>query len=311
MNTIHEKFKTINEIKAWQSKGVVGAFIPDLDIDLYHHPECPGISNSSIGKVANEGTLADLHEYRTRKHEPKDWGDYGNAVHAAILQPELFRDKYTHLPEFFTVEDKENGGTKLVTSNFALKEGKNLASIAEAQGKIILRYSEYQGILKSVENVKKHKNAKAFLIDGEGVVEGSCFWVDESSGMLCKTRPDRLLSYAVVEIKTTESASPRAFKYSVEDYGYHRQGAFQIDGVRAAMGLNPEYFVIVAIEKKPPYKVACYVVNARAIQKGRTEYSESLLKIKEAESTNLWPGYNEDLYALDLPERAYEEKINV
>lgn len=273
-------------------------FHADLDIDLYHHPECPGVSNSGLSLVLNE-TLADYQEYKRSKPEPKDWGNYGNAVHTAILQPQLFQDKYTHLPEFFGTGESRR------PSNFALKEGKDKKAFAEAEGKICLRFEEYQAILKSVENVKAHKYANKFLLEGEGIVEGSCFWRDEKTGVLCKTRPDRLLPEIVVEIKTTEDPSPKEFARSVFKYGYHRQGAFQLDGVRACLRTNPKFFVIVAIGKKAPYHVVTHVIQAQAIERGRAEYQYALTHIKQAQETNVWPGFEEKLHELDLPEWAY------
>lgn len=289
---------TAAQVAEWSSKPHDGGFAPDLDIDVYHDPACPGVSNSGI-KLVHEGTLLDLKEYKTQKPEPKDWGNYGNAVHTAILQPELFEIKYTSLPQFFTVRGEKR------PSNFVLKEGKDFREAAEAQGKVCLRYDEMQGVIRSLENTMDHPFAMKFLREDSGIIEGSCFWKDPKTGVLCKTRPDRLLKDIVVEIKTTEDPSPEWFNKSVVNFGYHRQGAFQLDGVRAAMGLDPKYFVIVAIGKKAPYHVVTHVINARAVAKGREEYQHVLTKIKFAQDTDTWEGYPKELHSLDLPEWAY------
>lgn len=290
------KFNTLEEIQSWQRNGVVAGFVPDLDIDLYHHPECPGANKSLLDQV--ELSPAHALEYRSRKPEPKDWGDLGNAVHTAILQPELFAAKFIHLDEGVT---------------FAMKDGKAKKEEAAEKGQICLRYQDYQDALGMVESVKRHPRARSFLYDGEAVVEGSAFWVDPDTGMLCKTRPDRLREDGIVtEIKTTVSAAPRDFAQSLRAYRYHVQGAFQLDGVRAVMNRDPKYFVIVAIEKKAPYAVNVFAIEAPAVELGRRAYKKNLATLKECQEKNHWPctgkDYSEEILPLDLPTWVYENE---
>lgn len=293
---------TIEQVKTYlenviQAQGK--AFLPDLNIDLYHHPECPGWSNTALGQINK--TPANLKAYKSKKSDPKDWGDVGNAVHTGLLEPDFFAKKYTSLPETVIRDGVE------MKCNFATKEGKAFAAQAEAEGKIIVNHSDWADILGMIAAVKAHPEANQLITEGEGIVEGSMFWTDPDTKLLCKTRPDRIRKDGiVVELKTTKDASEKGFRYALEDFRYHVQGSFQMDGSRECLGLDPKYFVVIAVEKTLPYNVAVYAIAARAISFGRGLYKQNLAAIKHCEETNTWPGYPTGINTLDLSERAYE-----
>ncbi len=291
-----ENMKTLEDLKTWEAKGIVGGLVMDLDIDVYHHPECPGYSKTSLDKI--EDSPASLVSYRKRMHEPRDWGQLGNAAHVAILQPKLFEEKYVKLGEGL---------------NFAMKEGKSAKIEAEEQGKIILRHEPYLDVLGMRDAVEKHPYAKRFLLDGEAIVEGSAFWVDPDSKVLCKTRPDRFrLDGVVAELKTTENAKKFAFQRSIVDYRYAVQAAFQMDGMRIGADYTAGYFCIIAIEKEAPYHINVFPIQPQAIEWGRRQYKRNLQQIVSCEIEGNWPArskhYPSEMIPLDLPNYVYEQE---
>lgn len=291
------KFNTIDELKTWQANGVVAGFVPNLEIDLYHHPECPGYSKTSLDKI--EESPAALRTYKEQPPEPKDWGNVGNAVHTAILEPNLFEGKYVRL---------ERG------LNFAMKAGKDAKAQAESEGKVILKHDDYESVLGMREAAKSHKFAKEFLYAGDGITEGSAFWVNPETGVLCKTRPDRFRDDLVtVEIKTTDDASKFWFQRAIAEYRYAVQAAFQLDGMRECIGKSAKYFVIVAIEKKAPYHIMTYVIEPQAVEYGRRQYLKNLEQIKACQFSGVWPRfsdhYPEELMTMDLPNYLYEREL--
>lgn len=296
------KSTTIQEVIS-KLEGSQTAQFNALDIDVYHTPSCPGWSKTALDKA--QKSLAHLHSYKTRPQKPRNWGDVGNAVHTALLEPDTFLARYTHLPE--TIEKKQKDGSLLtVKPTFAMTEGKALKEEAEAAGKTILGWDDWCDVQGMVAKALQHKYARDFILNGQGVAEASLFWRDPHTGVLCKTRPDRFREDGiVVEVKTTEDASPDSFWSTFKKLRYNVQAAFQMDGIREVTGSAPKYFVIIAIEKEHPYNVAVYTVEPEDIDEGRGQYRYNLEMIKSAETTGSWPGYPEEIQKLTRPNRAY------
>jgi hypothetical protein len=145
--------------------------------------------------------------------------------------------------------------------------------------------------------------AAAYLLGLPGRAETTHMWVDEISGLQCKCRPDWLLDDGsmIVDLKTTEDASPRGFQKSIAQWRYHIQASFYLDGLQHATGKRPEQFVFIAVEKKPPYVCAVYVADAQMIEIGRDTARRDLDKLNVCKAADYWPGYSDQVEVINLP----------
>ena len=77
------------------------------------------------------------------------------------------------------------------------------------------------------------------------------------TGLQCKCRPDWISADGgiLVDLKTTEDASPREFQRSIAKWRYHVQAGWYMAGIEAAYGTRPSGFIFIAVEKKPPFAV--------------------------------------------------------
>lgn len=255
--------------------------------DAYHSGE--GISKSGLDLIAR----SPLHYWskyldpQREQHEPTPAMMLGTAIHSAVLEPELFASDYLVMPKF----DRR---TKDGKADFE-------AFMAEAEGKTIISADDYAACVDIQRNVRTHPAAQTLMKDGEP--ELSVFWTDEETGVLCKCRPD-WMNYnlnVIVDVKSTEDASPEGFQRSIAKYGYHVQAAWYLDGFKAATGYAPKAFVFAAIEKKRPYATAFYYADAEMIELGRILYRERLNTYAECLKRNLWPGYPQQLQEISLP----------
>jgi hypothetical protein len=121
--------------------------------------------------------------------------------------------------------------------------------------------------------------------------ERSVFWSRGFDGygdlnMRCKARCDAIVEVGesdcfVVDLKTCTSASPhraggdQPFGAAVYNYGYHLQAAHYVEGVKAATGMNVTGFVIVAVEKTPPYIVRVYNLGDAWLEHGRKALAQA------------------------------------
>ena len=218
----------------------------------------------------------------------------GTAIHTAVLEPETFLDRYVILPEGIDRRTKDG------KAEYAILEGK-----AEAKGAQLLPYADFDKVMAIKSACHTHPMAKQLFRDGKA--EMSVFWTDEETGVLCKCRPDWLLggdNPAILDLKSTEDASPDGFTRSAYKYRYHVQAAWYLDGLEAALGVKPDVFMFLAVEKSAPYAPAFYYADDAMITAGRAEYRRLLRLFAKCQSENDWPGYPTKLQALTLPKWA-------
>lgn len=261
--------------------------VTDLSNAEYH--SLPEVSKSQLDEMAR--SPAHFHARCIEKlvaREETDAMRIGTALHTAVLEPERFVSDYVVRPKY----DRRT------------KEGK-LASDAfnrEHADKTKLDDDDHALVLAMSHAIANHR-AATLLFERSPLREVSYFWRDEDTGVECRCRPDAVLDggRVLVDLKTTEDASPRGFARSIANYGYHRQAAFYLDGVEAVTGVRPEAFVFVAVEKTAPYVVGVYALDIDSIELGRRSIRRDLEALAKCRATNKWPGYCDAIEMISAP----------
>lgn len=166
----------------------------------------------------------------------------------------------------------------------------------------ILNPEQWKTIHAMRDALMAHPAANALLTGVPGEAEKSVYWIDATTGVLCRCRPDWWRDdNLIVDLKTTEDASPEGFARSIAKFRYDVQDAFYTDGVQQATGKRPKAFVFIAVEKKPPYGVGVYVLDAETKDLGRAQYQHDLRVYAECVRTGEWPGYGDKIQTISLP----------
>lgn len=166
------------------------------------------------------------------------------------------------------------------------------------------------------EALMAHPAACAALTGGTGVAERSVYWTDEATGELCRCRPDwwRLDIGVIVDLKTTEDASPEGFAKSIAGWRYDVQHPFYLDGVNTMrrqykpaeldlpMPKEVRAFIFVAVEKKFPYAVGVYALDSDSVDVGRALIRRDLATWAECRQRDVWPGYGDAVQTITLPQ---------
>jgi exodeoxyribonuclease VIII len=250
----------------------------DLSNDKYH--AAAGISKSGLDLIARSPYL-----YRHRQVvEQTKAMLIGSAVHCAVLEPATFPHRYTVAP---SADGRTKAGKEL------------LARFAEDNaGKTILPAGDYDQVVAMANATWRHPAARNILTGGQA--EMSIF--KDHHGALCKVRPDWITEDLLVDVKTTQDASPDAFSKACWNYRYHVQAALYLDVANAAMADRFSSFVFIAIEKPAPFQVAVYVADAAMVEAGRVVYHRDLATYRKCVETDTWPGINEGKIAsIGLP----------
>lgn len=268
------------------AKKLIGKVI--MSNDEYH--SSAGISKSALDTVAKSPRhyWARYVDPSRKPEQPTAAMAFGTAVHMAVLEPEAFAKTYVAEP---------------VGIDRRTKEGKAAAAEFEAAnaGRIVLKADDFARCQAVAAAVRAHPLAGAFLANGEA--EASFFAKDPETGALVKCRPDWISANGkvVVDLKTTEDASPAGFGRSAGSFRYHVQAAWYTDVLDLANKIRPEHFVFLAVEKSPPYAVGVYYCDEATLAAGRELARRDLAALLECQRLESWPDYGTDAMPLQVP----------
>jgi len=206
----------------------------------------------------------------------------GTAVHTFFLENNKFHDEYIFRPEGL---------------NARTKEGKEW--MKENEGKKILSY-EWKENLELMNESIMNSPAK-IIYNNDNYSELSFFW-DDLYGIRGKCRPD-CLSYNgrfVLDLKTTQDASPKGFQKSIGAFGYHIQAAWYLRGLRK-LGVKVDEFLFVAIEKTAPFCVGVYRADKEMLEEGEKKVEEALNIIQQCNRSRHWADYTPEILDISLP----------
>lgn len=266
-----------------------------VPIETYHAHS--SINNSSIGLVLR--SPAHFKAARDYPPEPSRAMIYGNAIHTAVLQPELLLETYRppapSCPKGRTKAEKSAYQDWLDTGEL---DEYQLQYPTSAQQ---LTQSEWDRLDPMVARLREEPEADFLL--GLGAPESTFVSKDPISGLWRRCRPDVTgeARNLLVDLKSTRDARPLPFSRTIFDYGYYRQAAFYLDTVNEALGEQVVTgFAFVAIEKEPPYGVGTFVLDQADIERGREENHRALAKLAWCVDNDTWPGYANRIQAIGM-----------
>ncbi len=250
-------------------------------------PEYARMSSAINWSSLKQMDTSPLHyvHYRAKPMDDNANLRVGRAAHCAILEPEMFATEYVLWP-------KRRAG----------KDWTEFKELHELNGNAILNQTEYDLALALRDAFHLHPVANNYLRDSTHR-EVSITWTDAATGLECKARPDLVTADTLVDIKTAANHTLDGFGRAAGSYAYHTQLAWYLDSLRE-IDDRPRRVVLVAIEKKPPHDVACYVVTDDLISIGRRHYRALLDRLVECQRTNSWPGVAPAETDLQIPDWA-------
>lgn len=258
---------------------------PDIENDAYHAG--PGISKSGLWTIY---TKTPAH-YRFAEREENPAFDFGTACHFAILEPQKFEASVMRGP----VDRRGNNW-------------KDAQAEAANSKRLLLTAGDYDATLTIRDAVHADAWLNSLIVSPHSEIEHSSYWIDEETGVLCRSRPDlyRADLGIIVDVKSTASAHPEDFARSVVNYGYHAQEAWYSDGHRAN-GRPVEGFVFLAWEKKAPFVTARYELPPSIVAEGRAICRKALATYADCTRTDTWPGYSGEITELAFKRWSYSE----
>jgi len=260
------------------------------DLPFPTYTKADGLNQSKL-KVLKRSPRKFLHAIEVGREDTEALG-IGRAIHTAVLEPEKFHSMFFQLPEL----------NLRTTAGKAERD----ALLVANEGKEALKADDYQLVFDTAAAVLGHSDAAKLLRDTTR--EMCIWWKDEATDVLCKARLDayHAPTRTIVDLKTTQDASPAAFRKSIYQYGYHLQAGWYAAALRAH-GVMVDHFVIIAVEKASPFDVGVYRLTDEVLKLSRKENQALLRQYAQCLRTDNWPGYTEGIVDIGLPDYALSE----
>lgn len=188
--------------------------------------------------------------------------------------------------------------------SFQTKEGKAWRDAKQGEGFTIMTQDEHDAATAGARAVCRHPLANQLLRNGQSEVSYFRTVGTHHGPVVLKARVDFVPGGRdfLMDIKTAVDASPWAFANAVARLRYYGQAVHYIDMHNA---LNPDdrrnEMVFFVVEKKPPYLVACYTLDASFLAIGRKVVAEDIATYARCLSSRQYPGYEDGPVTLPVP----------
>ena len=156
-------------------------------------------------------------------------------------------------------------------------------------GLTVLTQDDLFNIAGMAKSLAAHPMVRTGILDG--LIERSCVWQDERTGIWLKARPDAMPAPTdLADLKTTASVSDDDLQRSITNFGYNVQAAVAMAGVEAVTGVRPESFTLVFAEKAAPWSVRVVTLMAEDIDRGASIMRWATWEFAKAVRTGIWLG---------------------
>ena len=258
---------------------------PDISNEDYHSGDEYGDFISSSNLKTFMRSPAHYRVSKDEHKEPTPAMNFGSAFHSIALG---FPDEVAIIPDI-------NKRTKAGKEEWLLFQESN-------SDKYLIKTEEMTQINGMVESIKHHKFARKLLESKTAQNEVSGFFVDHGTDLPCKIRPDILdRDMAIIsDLKSCVDASFDEFSKTVFNFGYHYSAAWYRYGFQMIEGYDCA-FVLIAVEKTPPYGVNTYPMEGRAIKIAQEKIGGVMGPLADCFKKDKWPCYPQVFTGPDVP----------
>jgi hypothetical protein len=224
--------------------------------------------------------------------EPSESMNLGSLVHCLSLEPYRYND-------LFAIEPAGDGRTAAVK--------KARAEFAATVGnKTIVTQKDRDKALACASKLLQHDQIGELLAHAASfdarIEQPLAFSIE---GTPCKAKPDWLSvpKRLILDVKTTQDASPESFAKSIASFGYHRQAAMYLHAAEEVFGHVREWrFLFAVVSTKEPHEVACYELGKSDIDRGGEEILLLIDDYEQRKAKNNWKAaWSSGVVPLSLP----------
>jgi hypothetical protein len=283
--------------------------IHDIPNDVYH--ASAGVSRSGLMEL-KRSPYHYWYKYLNpnREHEkPTPAMKLGELVHALVLEPQYFEERYMIPPELAPVPRVQL--LKDLVATLGKEEGRKEYDMQKAERDHIVELNEMviaqfesladcKEIIKPDMYIEARALADAVLRDPmaqqlftDMQPEKSIYFTHKGTGLQCKVRPDAWLGSIVTDLKTCADASLWAFQSAAYKSGYFIQAAMMKQALES-LGMRLDQFIFFCVEKTPAKACVYYPVDDESLYHGEKEFDGLMYQLAECMQSNVWRSYETD-----------------
>jgi hypothetical protein len=190
--------------------------------------------------------------------------------------------------------------------------GKAMDYVDLVEGRTVLDEQAHADAVACVQALNNHPEFAAIIAQPRRVEVPFEF---DLFGHRFKAKPDAIIDSMrlIVDIKTTDDASPDRWKWSAVDYGNHRQNAIYREALRNDTGEWYRFIFAVVEKPKPstrgiPPTVALYELDPDTVLMGYEDTQRLVRDYKDRTADGWWQQpYSSGIVPLRLPKRRVYE----
>lgn len=245
----------------------------------------PGVRASHLKEM--DRSMAHYKLSLERPQKETDALRFGKIFHAAILEPDLFRERCVVEPIF---EGLTKDG-RMSTQSGQARDMKKAWYAQLRPDQMVIDVTEREQITGMLNALTAHPIVSLHL---QKSLKEVCLWWDEKD-VLCKARYDFVTESGIpFDIKTTTDASPKAFEREIfsDNWKYYLQAAHYSAGAKITKLLRGDVFVFIGIEKDAPHGICIKTLNHYGLQPGENIRDRVLPIYKQCKLSDKWPCYD-------------------
>lgn len=248
----------------------------DIPDEIYHNSPEYRFTMTSSGLKQIDRSALHWYTWRTSPGgEPKPALHFGSAFHGYMLGdkqvlPVVKKIKYPKL-----LERERELGPKSNT--------------------ILVSAEDFLHLSAMKEKLMANELAASLVNHPSAVYEQSGFFQDPDYGIIGSIKPDiRIPDLGIiVDLKTAADASHIGFSRSVRRFRYDWQAWWYLRGANALSHESYDTFIIIAIEKVPPYEINLFQIQ-EGLYWSEIQVRRLLERFELAIETSIWSGYPAD-----------------
>jgi hypothetical protein len=277
-------------IVAWTPETEIepGFYYSGMPSDIYHKTK--GDSKSSLDVFHD-----DPYKYYNRKEKEQTRPmQLGSAIHAAMLEPEVFAEDYIMLP---TIKDRRQPEYKNAVKAFGA-------------GKVFTN-NECEKIEGMKSAIRQNDEAKRLLDELPGYFELSGFAIDPETGLMIRHRFDKLAydgeKWIGVDLKKTTKIDEYSLSKKILDFRYHVQDQVYRHGFKLITGQELAEFNFVCIEEDYPHLVGTFELCDLSQRVGYDDYRFDMINLSQHKNGQASANNNRGKSVISLPEFALRD----
>lgn len=288
------------QIQEWDGKPITadGAY-SSVPMGKYHGPglcDGPSISSSGLRTIFCQSPMSYWIEaaINPNRVEPADKEAFvlGRATHHLLLGEADFG-------KHFVVQPDEIGGKPWQPNRTECRLWKGEQ---QAAGLTVLKPAQIEqirgmaGLLPWQTGLHDSglKNTQIVMESGllSGAIEQSIVFRDKETGYWLKSRPDAIPAADGIfsDLKTTTSVDRRAIAKTIAERRYDMQAALIGRASREVLGVEMTAFLLVFVEKTPPYGVQVVELKPADIDEAEKDLRTAMRMFARCLDTKRWPG---------------------